>query len=179
MSNLPRKVAALDWKTWEPQELATLLFVRNQRAGRDEILLMRKKRGLGAGKIVAPGGRLEAGETPRDCAIREVQEEVLVTPTGVACGGEHRFQFLDGYALHVFVFLATGFEGSPGETDEGKPFWTPTDRIPYQEMWDDNDRWVPLLLRGEPFSGRWILEGDQVIDHQLDLHFPKPTWEPT
>ncbi len=30
----------------------------------DETLLIRKKRGLGAGKITAPGGRIEAGETP-------------------------------------------------------------------------------------------------------------------
>ncbi|MBT4161861.1 MAG: NUDIX hydrolase, partial [Gammaproteobacteria bacterium] len=50
------KVAAIDWENWEPEEVATLLFV--VRDGR--VLLIRKKRGLGAGKINGPGGRLEA-----------------------------------------------------------------------------------------------------------------------
>ena len=36
--------------------------------------------GLGAGKINAPGGKLEAGETALAAAIRETQEEIGVTP---------------------------------------------------------------------------------------------------
>ena len=86
-------MAEIDWDTWSPSDRATLLFVvRN-----DEILLIRKKRGLGAGKINAPGGRLERGESPLEAAIREVQEEVGVTPTGIRECGELSFQFIDGY----------------------------------------------------------------------------------
>ena len=77
----------IDWTQWTPQERATLLFVR--RAG--QVLLIRKKRGLGAGKINGPGGRLDAGETPSQCAIREVQEELCVTPTDVQLRGELAF----------------------------------------------------------------------------------------
>lgn len=171
-----RSISEIDWTSWTPQEFATLCFVRRTHQGREELLLMRKKRGLGAGKIVGPGGRVEAGETPLECAIREVQEEVQVTPTGVECGGEHRFQFRDGYALHVYAFRASGYEGTPAESDEGLPLWTSVDRMPWAEMWADNDRWLPLLLRGEPFSGRWVFEGDQVLDHELDLAFELPPW---
>ena len=64
----------LDPATWRPHDVATLLFDR--RGGR--ALLVRKKRGLGAGKINAPGGRLEPGEAPRDAAVREVREELGV-----------------------------------------------------------------------------------------------------
>ena len=35
----------IDWATWKPVETATLVFVQRD----DEILLIRKKRGLGAG----------------------------------------------------------------------------------------------------------------------------------
>ena len=62
----------IDWQRWEPDEHATLCFVI--RGG--EILLIRKKRGLGAGKINGPGGRLEPGETALDCAVRETREEL-------------------------------------------------------------------------------------------------------
>src|SRR5512147_1215260 len=90
----------IDWTNWTPQEHATLLFVRRDA----QVLLIRKKRGLGAGKINGPGGRLDDGESLLQCAIREVQEELRVTPTGVEPRGELAFQFTDGYALFVSVF---------------------------------------------------------------------------
>jgi 8-oxo-dGTP diphosphatase len=163
----PHELAAIDWASWKPQEHATLCFVVDE--GR--ILLIRKKRGLGAGKIVAPGGRLEPGETPRQCAIREVQEELRITPTGVVARGEHRFHFLDGYTIHVFAFTATGYEGSPTETDEAIPAWAPLDHIPYHEMWEDNHLWLPLMLEGIPFSGRYVFDGDRLLDHAIERSF--------
>ena len=120
---------AIDWQTWQPADVATLLFVVEP----ERVLLIRKKRGLGAGKINAPGGRLEAGETPLAAAIREVEEEIGVTPSRILAHGTLRFQFTDGYSIHVFVFLADGLEGEPVETDEAVPLWTPVDRIPMRE----------------------------------------------
>ena len=68
-----------DWSTWTPKDTATLLFVLRG----DEVLLIRKKRGLGAGKYNGPGGRLEPGETALACAVREVEEELCITPRDV------------------------------------------------------------------------------------------------
>ena len=66
-----------DWSTWQPTLRATLLFIVRD----GEILLIRKKRGLGAGKINGPGGKIDPGETARQCAVREVEEELLITAT--------------------------------------------------------------------------------------------------
>tara|TARA_B100000674_G_scaffold478036_1_gene474683 strand:- start:984 stop:1259 length:276 start_codon:yes stop_codon:yes gene_type:complete len=66
----------IDWGQWTPDMRATLMFIRDG----NEVLLMRKLRGIGAGKINAPGGKIEPGETPLEGAIRETQEELLVTP---------------------------------------------------------------------------------------------------
>ena len=73
-----RRMSEIDWASWVPTEKATLLFVLRD----GQVLLIHKKTGLGAGKINGPGGRIDPGETPRQCAIREVQEELCVTPTG-------------------------------------------------------------------------------------------------
>jgi 8-oxo-dGTP diphosphatase len=160
-----RRVSEIDWARWTPVDPCTLLLVvRDERA-----LFIRKKRGFGAGKINAPGGRIEAGESPLQAAIREVQEELLVTPTGIEPAGELSFQFVDGYSLHVHVFRADDCVGEAGETDEAIPLWTPLDEIPFDQMWADDELWIPLLLKKRSFSGRFIFDGDEMVDHVLEL----------
>ena len=43
--------------------------------GQGRVLLGRKKRGMGLGKWNGFGGKIEAGETMRQCAVRELREE--------------------------------------------------------------------------------------------------------
>ena len=162
---VPRKVAEIDWPRWQPREEATLVFV--VRGG--ELLLMRKKRGLGAGKINGPGGRIERGESTLECAVREVREELQVTPLGLEDAGANAFQFVDGYSIRVFVFRASDLQGEPAETDEGAPLWTPLAEIPYHEMWEDDRLWLPLVLARQRFQGRFIFDGDAMLDHELEL----------
>jgi 8-oxo-dGTP diphosphatase len=158
-------VSEIDWERWTPDDVATLLFVVQH----GHVLLIRKKRGLGAGKINAPGGRLEPGEAPIAAAVREVQEEVFVTPFGVEARGQLSFQFVDGYALHVHVFAAEGCEGEARETDEAIPHWTPLEHIPYAQMWADDAIWLPLMLGGREFCGRFVFDGDTMLDHDVRL----------
>lgn len=167
-----RRLRDVDWDAWTPTDRATLLFVVDEGARR--VLLIRKKRGLGAGKVNAPGGRLEPGESAAAAAVRECEEELGVTPTGVRMRGELRFQFADGYALQAYVFDATGCRGVPTETSEAIPLWTPLDRIPYDQMWADDALWLPLMLAGRTFSGRFIFDGDRMVDHDLAVDVPVP-----
>lgn len=163
MTHGVRTVDDVDWSRWEPVDVATLLFVvRN-----GQVLLIRKKRGLGAGKINGPGGRIDAGETAEAAALREVEEELRITPTEVSRHGEHRFQFVDGYSIHVHVFRARGYVGTPEETEEALPIWAPVDDIPYDEMWEDDRIWLPHLLAGRSFEGRYVFDGDRMLDHRF------------
>ena len=156
----------VNWGGWVPREVATLVFVIRQ----GEILLIRKLRGLGAGKINGPGGRLEPGESLLDCAVREVQEELRVTPTGLEYGGEICFQFVDGYSLHVHCYRAADIVGQPQATDEAIPLWSELEDIPYDDMWDDDRIWLPQLIAKQPFSGQFLFEGDRLLDYALEVH---------
>ena len=160
-----KTVGEVDWENWVPSIRATLMFVIQD----GKILLIHKKRGFGKGKINGPGGKLESGETPFACAIRETQEELCITPTGVQFVGELYFQFTDGNSIHGYVYTATGYKGTPTETDEADPVWFPLAEIPFDCMWEDDSTWIPHLLEGRHFSARYIFDDDRMLDAVIDL----------
>ena len=120
--------------------------------------------GLGKGKINGPGGRVEAGESIEAAAIREVEEELCITPIDPVFRGENLFQFRDGYSLHIHVFTATSYKGTPTETVEALPLWFPCDAIPYDEMWEDDRIWIPYMLKGIVFSGWYVFDQSKMLD---------------
>jgi len=48
----------------------------------EEILLLKRAMGAAQGSWYLPGGGLDNGETPEECALRELKEETGLTPTG-------------------------------------------------------------------------------------------------
>lgn len=154
---------AIDWQHWQPKRTATAVYVREK----ERILLIRKRRGLGKGLITGVGGHIEPGESAEECAIREVQEELGIRVSHLQQMGRLRFQFTDGLALEVFVFQTTHFEGVPHTSEEAIPLWFQEDNIPYEEMWADDIHWLPQLLAGQQVDGRFLFEGETMIDGEV------------
>ncbi len=161
------KARDIDTHKWKPIEEAVLCFVRDMQSRK--ILLMYKKRGLGAGLINAPGGRIESGESAVEAAIREVREEVGLEVKDLAICGELYFQFTNGFSLHGTVFETRHWSGSAVETAEADPFWCDEDQIPYAQMWTDDSWWLPLLLKGVPFRGRFIFSDKKMLSMSMDV----------
>ncbi|WP_232701034.1 8-oxo-dGTP diphosphatase [Halobacterium wangiae] len=134
----------------------------------DRVLLIEKKRGVGDGLVNGPGGKLEPGETPRECVVREVREEVgvAVAPEKV---GELSFTFGDDPFMFVHVYRADDPTGDPVETEEARPMWVPLDEIPYNRMWADDRYWVPHLLDRTTFRGHayFDADGEELLDWEL------------
>jgi 8-oxo-dGTP diphosphatase len=154
----------IDWSSWQARDPATLVFVFRD----NEILLINKKTGLGKGKVNGPGGKVEPGETPEAAAVRECHEELDIRVSNLEYCGEHRFQFVDGYSIHVWVYRTRDFEGIPTESREASPLWTRMDQIPFDQMWEDDRFWLPMVVRGERFQGRWIFDGDRMVDYSIE-----------
>jgi 8-oxo-dGTP diphosphatase len=146
--------------------------------GIDRVLLMRKKRGVGAGLYNGPGGKVEPDESPRECAVREAAEELRVDVHDLEKVGELRFAFGGEPAFFCHVFRSADFTGPPEETPEAVPEWFTADELPYGEMWEDDRHWVPLLLEGRPFAGlvAFDAEGEtmQTCDLETDVGFDRP-----
>ncbi len=149
----------IDWANWSFTEKAVLCFVCRG----SELLLIHKKTGLGAGKVNAPGGRIEKDESAYDAAVRECTEETGITPVAPVKRGELSFIFADGYSLHGTVFFAEEFFGTMIQTREADPFWCERKDIPYNDMWSDDRWWLPIALEGCEFDGRFVFDGDIML----------------
>ncbi|MDF1658098.1 MAG: 8-oxo-dGTP diphosphatase [Verrucomicrobiales bacterium] len=146
-------------ESWTPNMVANLVFLTRG----NEVLLIHKKTGLGAGKINGPGGKLEAGETALESAIREVEEELHITPKALEEMGVLHFDFVDGLKLHCTVFRGSGFKGTPTETREAKPEWFPIEHLPLDRMWADDRHWLPAMLEGKHFQAWFRFEGETML----------------
>lgn len=160
------RIDDVDWESWEPEQVATLLFVVKD----TEVLLIHKKRGLGAGKINGPGGKLERGETPMQCAIRETTEELCITPIYVRAAGLLLFHSEDTPRLQGCVFVASDYIGTPQETAEAKPIWFNKEDVPYDRMWEDDRYWLPAVLSGKGVEGRFIFIQENLIDYEVSIY---------
>lgn len=154
----------VDWANWTPVIPATLMFIVKD----GQILLIEKKRGLGAGKINGPGGKIDPGETPLESVMRETMEELCVSPINPRKLGELWFSMGDIPDILCHVYKADDFTGIPTETDEAVPLWSSLQAIPYQRMWEDDIHWLPLLLEDTTFLGKFVFEGDSMQWSHVD-----------
>lgn len=138
---------------------ATLMFVVQG----EQILLIEKLRGIGKGKINGPGGKIDPGETPVQCVVRECQEELHITPRNPVKMGELWFAMSDIPDIHCHVYTSAEFDGEPTATEEAIPRWTALDKIPWKRMWEDDHHWLPHMLDGKKFLGKFQFEGEQML----------------
>lgn len=155
---------AVDWAAWVPDLHATLLFVVRD----GHILLIEKKRGLGAGYVNGAGGKVDPGETVAAAAVREFVEELGATPVDPVLRGRLAFDVMNGDSILIHVFVAHDLEGEAVETDEATPVWTSLDSVPYDRMWEDDRYWLPLLIEGRTFDARTLFDGDRLLGFTVE-----------
>jgi 8-oxo-dGTP diphosphatase len=100
-------------------------------------------------------------------AIREVREELHITPGPLREMGDLHFDFVDGLKLHCTVFHGTEFAGTPTETREARPEWFPLDAIPFDRMWPDDRYWLPQMLAGHRFKAWFRFDGETMLSREV------------
>lgn len=164
------KSASFSTRIFHPNWHTLVYFQRG-----DQILLGKKKRGLGVGRYNGFGGKPIGKEIPTQAAIRETKEEVGMTPCELTHVANLRFRsktYGPLKDLYVYVFTSSRFENEPSETDEMIPQWFEQDKIPYDLMWPDDPHWLPQVLGGKFVIGIFQFNrNEQLIRHKVDA-FP-------
>ena len=139
----------------------------------NKILLAQKKRGFGVGLFNGVGGKKQADETIYEAMLRETKEEINIEPIDAKLIGIIDFDlFLKGENVieKMHIYMANDFIGTPTESDEMKPQWFDLDKIPYNNMFEDDIYWLPEALKGNKIKGICEFDRDlKLISKQFTI----------
>ena len=155
--------------------LATLCYVRR---GGHTLMLHRitRKEDVHAGKWNGLGGKLEPGETPEACAIREIGEESGLRARDPELRGILTFPgFTPERDWYCYVFVVERFEGEPWQRSaEGELQWIPDEAVIDLPLWEGDRIFLPWIDGGHFFSGVFRYREGRLVDHDVVFHPPRP-----
>jgi 8-oxo-dGTP diphosphatase len=138
----------------------------------NEILLLQKPR---RGWWVAPGGKMEQGESIRDTVIREFREETGIFLKDPSLKGVFTIIMQDDGKIisewMMFTFLATSFDGeNVSESEEGKLAWHHADTISSLPMAPGDYHIIDYVTKGAgTIYGTFTYTADfELISYRLD-----------
>jgi 8-oxo-dGTP diphosphatase len=148
-------------------KLATLCYLR--RNGQTLMLHRNKNENdMHLGKWNGLGGKLENGESPEECAIREIREESGYIAKNPTFRGMITFpKFSNDEDWYVFLFVVTDFDGQWIDSAEGHLQWIPDDEILDLPLWEGDRIFIPWLERPEIFSGKFVYHDGQLKHHEV------------
>ena len=148
-------------------KLATLCYVRW--AGKTLMIhRIKKANDMHQGKWNGLGGKLDPGETPEECAIREIWEESGLTVRNPLLKGFITFPgFANEEDWYTFLFVCTEFEGELVDSSEGYLQWIEDDRLLELNLWEGDQIFIPWLDQPGFFSGKFIYKNGSFIRHEV------------
>lgn len=149
-------------------KLTTLCYIEQ-----DEKYLMlhrvKKENDLNHDKWIGVGGKLEDGETPEECLLREVQEETGYTLTQYRLRGIITFLSDEWESETMYLYTATGFTGTQCTCDEGDLVWVPKKEIESLKLWEGDKIFFRLLEEDKGvFSLKLRYEGDTLVEQKVE-----------
>ena len=132
---------------------------------------IKKKNDENHDKWIGIGGKLEEGESPYDCIVREVYEETGLTLINPKLRGIITFVSNEFGTQYMNLFCANEFSGTLNEVcDEGVLEWIEKEKLYSMSIWEGDKIFFRLLDEGAPFfSLKLVYEGDELISHKLDF----------
>lgn len=151
-------------------KLATMCYIK-----KDNKTLMlhriKKENDIHEGKWVGLGGKMEKGETPEECIIREVKEESGLTIQKPILKGFITFPgFKNDEDWYTFVYIAEKFEGKLIECNEGVLRWIEDSEVLNLNMWEGDRLFLEWIESGRMFSGKLTYKNGVLVEQNVIYH---------
>jgi 8-oxo-dGTP diphosphatase len=148
-------------------KLATLCYLR--RNGRTLMVhRVRKANDMHQGKWNGLGGKLEPGETPEECALREIYEEAGLVVRHPQLKGFLTFPAFDDFEdWYVFVYLVTDFEGDLIDSPEGDLRWIDNTALTSLDLWEGDAIFLTWLEHKGIFSAKFNYKNARLVSHSV------------
>ena len=138
----------------------------------DQYLMLhrvKKANDMNHDKWIGVGGKIEEGESPEDCVLRETFEETGLRLTQYRYRGLVTF-VSDRYPTeYMHLFTANGWTGTPHECDEGELAWIKKADLLSLPLWEGDKIFLRLLDTDTPFfSLKLRYEGERLAQAVLN-----------
>ena len=132
---------------------------------------VKKKNDMNHDKWIGVGGKFEGGESPFDCARREILEETGVKVTDLKYRGIVTFVSDEFGTEYMHLFTAKKYIGEIDyNCDEGRLEWVKKERVRELPIWEGDKIFLDLLdTEDRFFSLKLEYEGDRLVSHTLEI----------
>ena len=124
---------------------------------------IKKENDVNRDKWIGVGGKFEEGESPEECAAREIFEETGLVVKNLAYRAIVTFDCPPYPTDYMHLFTATEFEGEVKECDEGRLEWVDKSRLRELDLWEGDYYFFDLLDKNEPFFSMKLSYRDNVL----------------
>ena len=131
---------------------------------------IKKENDLNKDKWIGIGGKFEYGESPFDCARREVLEETGLQAINLQYKGIVTFVSNEFGTEYMHLFKITEFSGEVNsDCDEGQLEWISKSELYSLPMWEGDKYFLELLDKDVPFfSLKLYYEGNSLLSHTIE-----------
>ena len=130
---------------------------------------VKKQNDVNRDKYIGIGGKFEEGESPEECAKREIFEETGLKVRNLEYRGIVTFDCPPYPTDYMHLFTSSSFSGELLECDEGVLEWIKKEDLKKTELWEGDYIFLDLLEEKVPFfSLKLSYNGDKLISAYLN-----------
>ncbi len=129
----------------------------------------KKKNDENQGKWIGVGGKLEPGESPEECAAREIREETGLIAENLQLCSVITFISDQWDDERMYLFRSRHFSGELIRCDEGDLAWIPVDEVENLPTWEGDRLFLRKMRTMENgfFSLKLVYQGETLKEAVL------------
>ena len=123
------------------------------------------------GKWNGLGGKVDSGESPDECAIREIKEESGLDVYDPKFHGIITFPNFDQKNdWLVFIYSFKNFSGEIIDSPEGQLEWINDNKLLDLNLWEGDKIFLPWLTQNKFFEAKFNYDNGKLVSHTVKFY---------